>query len=140
MFYKILPENLCSYGYQYKLGINRMEHPETFGETLLSDDDSYEAGLYFADSDNILAYCHYGEYIATVEIADGARLEYWGNGEYSTDALEIINVRPLWDISTLKELKKEGVNFSADNYAILSWAEELGKTDVASFLQNHISE
>ena len=136
MFYKILPENLCSYGYQYKLGINRMEHPETFGETLLSDDDSYEAGLYFADSDNILAYCHYGAYIATVEIADGARLEYWGDGEYSTDALEIINIRPLWNISTLKELEKEGVDFSADNYAILSWAEELGKTDVISFLKN----
>lgn len=138
MFYKILPRNLCAYGYQYKVGINRMDNPEIFGETVLSEDDSYEAGLYFADSDNILAYCHYGEYIATVEIADGARLEYWGKGEYSTDMLEILNIRPLWDVSTMKELETEGVDFSADNYAILTWAEELGKTKIVSYLKEII--
>lgn len=138
MFYKILPSNLCSYGYQYKMGINRMEKPDTFGMTIPTNEDCYEAGLYFADSDNILAYCHYGEYIATVEAANGARLEYWGKGEYSTDILQIMDIRPLWNISTLKELEKEGVNFSVDDYAILSWAEELGKTDIASFLKSDI--
>ena len=117
-----------------------MEHPETLGKTLPTEDDGYEAGLYFADSENILAYCHYGEYIATVEIADGAALEYWGNGEYSTDMLEILEIRPLWNINTLRELVKEGVNFSVDNNAILSWAEEYGKTDIVEFLRKEIFE
>ena len=140
MYYKILPENLCTYGFQYKIGINRMERPENLGKTVSTEEDSYEAGLYFADSENILAYCHYGEYIATVEIADGATLEYWGNGEYSTDMLEILDIRPLWNINTLRELAKEGVNFSVDNNAILSWAEEYGKTDIEEFLRKEIFE
>ena len=72
MFYKILPNDMVAYGYHYQLGINRMENPDDLGKTLLSEEDSYEAGLYFADAENILAYCHYGEYIATVEIADNA--------------------------------------------------------------------
>lgn len=138
MHYKILPENLCAYGFQYKIGINRMEQPENLGKTVSTEEDSYEAGLYFADSENILAYCHYGYYIATVEIADGAALEYWGNGEYSTDILEIFDIRPLWNINTLRELAKEGVNFSVDNNAILSWAEEYGKTDIVEFLREEI--
>ena len=115
-----------------------MDNPEVFGETVCSEDDTYEAGLYFADGENILAFCHNGEYIATVEIADGARLEYWGKGEYSTDILEILNIRPLWDVSTMKELETEGVDFSADNYAILTWAEELGKTKIVSYLKEII--
>lgn len=138
MFYKILPANLCTYGFQYKIGINCMEHAETLGKTVQAEYDSYEAGLYFADDENILAYCHYGDCIATVEIADGATLEYWGNGEYSTDMLEILEVRPLWNINTLRELVKEGVKFSVDNNAILSWAEEYGKTDIVEFLRKEI--
>lgn len=138
MFYKILPQSLCTYGFQYHIGINRMENPEDLGKTFSTEEDSYEAGLYFADGDNILAYCHYGDCIATVEIVDGAELEYWGKGEYSTDVLEILDVRPLWNVNTLKELQKEGVDFSADNNAILSWAEEYEKEDIVQFLKKEI--
>lgn len=139
MFYKILKSDLSAFGFGYHIGVNRMENPDDLGETLFTDEgDSYEAGLYFADGDNILAYCHFGDLIATVEIADNANLESWGKGEYSTDALEIQDIRPLWDVQTIQELMKEGVDFSVDNNAFLSWAKEYDKRDIVAFLQKNI--
>lgn len=136
MYYKILPENMTTHGYTYHLGLNRMEHPENLGETLIAEDgETYEAGLYFADAENILAYCHYGDLIATVDMPNGANLEYWGNGEYSTDTLEILRIRPLWNVHTLQELMEEGVNFDADDDAMLFWAKEKKKMDIADFLE-----
>ena len=51
------------------------------------------------------------------------------------DALEILNIRPLWNIETLTALEEEGVNFEADNYAILFWAEEYKKNDIVKYLK-----
>jgi len=139
VYYKILSEDMLAFGFHYHVGVNRMENPDDLGETLVAENgESYEAGLYFADADNILAYCHFGEYIATVEIADNATLECWGNGEYSTDALEILNIRPLWDVQTIKELEREGVDFTVDNNSFLSWAREFEKRDVVTYLEKNI--
>lgn len=142
MYYKILPADCSTFGYQYKMGVNRMDHPEDFGKRRVSNDgcdNEYDAGLYFADGDLILQYCYIGDCIADVEIADGAKLECWGDGEYSTDALEILNIRPLWSVDTLKELEREGV--SIPDSLMLSWAKELGKNDeVIQWLTDRLDE
>ena len=139
-FYKVFAsEDLTAFGFQYNLGMNRMENPETLGETFATDDDeSYEAGLYFADADNILAYCHYGKIIATVKPGKDANLIYWGNGEYSADVLEILDIRPLWDLETIKALEKEGLNLKAGNDMFMFCAEERGKKEIVSYLRGEI--
>ena len=111
-YYKILPQNLNTYGMQYHVGTNRMHNPEMLGVTVSSEEGVYEPGLYFATKNFILCYCHYGEMIATVKVPDDAKVIYWpGEGDFASDALIITQIRPLWDITTLKELEKEGVTF-----------------------------
>ena len=124
-YYKILPENMCCLGFQYKEGLNI--------DTNTIDKERFGCGLHFANKKHILKFCGYGTMIAEVEIPKDAVVYHFGN-KFKADRIILKNLRPLLNVETLKELKQEGVRFTCYINFLLHRVVSLGHLDVVKYL------
>jgi len=128
-YYKILNEDECHHGMQYKNGLNTDVLP-------FNPSGSCEpGGIYFSDVENILEFAGYGPWIREVTLPEGEEVykDPVGN-KYKAHSV-ILGKRRRWATKTIiKKLISEGANIHAcDDYA-LRWAAQCGHTDTVELL------
>lgn len=84
---KILSEDMCMKGFQYKIGKN-------VDVKRLAVKGSCKAGLYFCLIKDICEYLDYGTKLAVVKVADNEDV-YVDRGKFRTHRLEIQKMMPL---------------------------------------------
>lgn len=124
-YYKILNTNMCHFDFTYNIGLNIDFKPFI--------EDSYTCGLSFSDGESILTYCDLGTLIADVEVPSGETIIKHGNS-FKAHKIVLNNIRPLFDLVTLEQLKLEGVNFHAHNDFIFRVAAMYSNTEVVKYL------
>ena len=127
-FYKILNEEECHYGLQYKTGLNI--DPIEFNPS----GDCQPGGIYFA-KENILAFLHVGHWIRKVTIPEDAQI-YENPGEpkkWKADKI-ILGEREEINLKVIKRLIDEGANPKIGNNYPLKWAATSGHIEIVKFL------
>ena len=124
-YYKILPENLICRGFQYQEGLNIDTKP--------IDECQNSYGLHFSNATYIMNFCDYGTMIAEVEIPEGS-VVYRSGTKFKADRIILKNIRPLWDVETLEDLIREGVDFEPFKEYMLIETIRCGHLDIAKYL------
>ena len=127
-YYKILNEEECHNGLQYKTGLN--VDPLPFNPS----GDCKPGGIYFARED-ILAFLNHGSWIREVIIPEDAQV-YENPGEpkkWKADKV-ILRERERIDVDVIKRLIKEGADPRVCDNEALIWAAENGHTEVVRLL------
>ena len=91
-------------------------------------------GFSFADERTILYFCDAGSVIAEVEIPVNATVCCYGIGEYKAETIILKNIRPLWNVDTIKALVQEGVNFETYINDMLCEAAYNGSLETVQYL------
>jgi len=128
-FYKILNEDECHHGMQYKTGLNTDVLPFN------PRGDCEDGGIYFARKD-ILAFLCYGPWVREVTIPDGEEV-YSNPGSLKKWKAHrvILGERKRWsDIEVFKGLVEDGADIHVDNDYALRWVACYGHLEVVKFL------
>ena len=129
MYFKILNEEECHHGFQYKNGLNIDKRP------FISDasEDCAPGGLYFSDEKNILEFLSYGPFIREVRIPKDAQIVHFEE-KSRADKLELLERRDLRKVSTWEWLIENGVDIHFNNEQPLRDAVLYGRTEVVKIL------
>jgi len=129
-YYKILNDEACHKGLQYPKRGGLVKDPVPFNPS----GDCEPGGIYFARED-ILAFLHFGPWIARVTLPKGARVyENPGKPRKWKANKVILGRRRKITTKVLEELIDEGANIHADNDYALRWAALNGHLDIMKFL------
>ena len=126
MYFKILADDLCHNGFQYKEGLN--VDTNIFDET-----PSCGGGLFFSDEKNIIEFCNYGNKIAVVTVPEGKQIVKVNN-KFKSHSVIISDIRNLWSAETFKWLIENGADIHAGYDCALCWASGNGHLEVVKFL------
>ena len=130
-FYKILNEDECHQGMQYKTGLNTDILP--FNPSGNCED----GGIYFARED-ILAFLHHGPWVREVALPEGEEVYENPRSPKKWKAHKVIlGERKRWsDIEVFKGLVEDGADIHVDNDFALQWAAYYGHLKVVKYLKS----
>ena len=124
-YYKILPKDLICKGFQYQEGLNI--------DTKKITPYKCDNGLHFADAEDIFDFYSYGPIIAEVEIPEDAIVYHFDN-KSKADKIILKNLRPLWNVDTIKDLIRNGAIIETEKDNLLCNASENGYLDVVKYI------
>ena len=126
---KILSEDLCMRGFQYKMGMNVDVNP-------LAVRGSCKAGLYFCLIKDICDYLDYGTNLAIVKVPDDEKV-YVDKDKFRTHRLEIQKIMPLGEVTAWEYMHKRGLKIMHNcDYAVIK-AAVTGSLEVIRYLHEN---
>jgi len=127
-YYKILNEEECHYGLQYKFGLNI--DPIKFNPS----GDCRPGGIYFSKED-ILYFIDYGPWIRKVTLPEDAQIYENPSKPKKWKADKIIlGKKEKISAKVIKRLIDEGINPKIDDSFPLRWAAKKGYTEIVKLL------
>ena len=129
MYFKILNEDECYNGMQYKTGLNVDILP------FVSAGNCQPGGIYFASKD-IFAFCDYGPWVREVTLPEDEEI-YQNPGEplkFKSHKVILGERKRLWDLKTIKWMIENGADVHANDDLALCRASTNGHLEVVEFL------